>query len=230
MWIRCTRRRRSVSSWVSPGPLVPMPPACWRERAAGAAKPRQSVLQERELDLGLALGGARVLGEDVEDDRGAVDRRAPEDLLEVALLGGREIVFEHHRVRVDREADARAAPATLPEPRKVAGSGASRRWTTRATTSAPAVSTSSASSSSWCSSSSGVTPGKRTPTRTIFSRNVRSMSVSGCTSSFEPLHVGDELHRVPRAWPCSPSSSTAQRAARVVDDDAIARTGRVPSR
>ena len=117
------------------------------ERATRAAKTRQAVLEQRELDLGLAFRRARVLGEDVENDRRAVDRRAPEDLLKVALLGRREVVLEDHGVGVNREAISRNS-RTLPEPMNVAGSGLSRRWTTRATTSAPAVSTSSASSSS----------------------------------------------------------------------------------
>ena len=97
----------------------------------------------------------------------------------------------------------------------------------RATTSAPAVSTSSANSSSCWSSSSSLTPGKRTPTSTIFSRNVRSIRVSGCTSSREPLHVRDELH-----WSTQgrrrPSRVHAQRAAGVLDDDVDCR--QVPRR
>ena len=44
----------------------------------------------------------RVLGEDVEDQRDAVDDVAREQLLEVALLRGRELVVEHHEVDVER--------------------------------------------------------------------------------------------------------------------------------
>ena len=54
--------------------------------ARAAAQPRQPVAQERQLDLGLALERVGVLGEDVEDHRGAVERGAPEQLLEVELL------------------------------------------------------------------------------------------------------------------------------------------------
>ena len=57
------------------------------EGDAPAAQPGQAVAQQGQLDLGLALGAPGVLGEDVEDDRRAVDGRAPEQLLEVALLG-----------------------------------------------------------------------------------------------------------------------------------------------
>ncbi len=85
--MRRSSRRRSTSSWVSPGPLVPMPPACWRQAQPLAPQARQPVAQERQLHLGLAFLGAGVLGEDVEDHRRAVDGGATQDLLEVALLG-----------------------------------------------------------------------------------------------------------------------------------------------
>ena len=71
---------------------------------APAPQAGQPVAQQRQLDLGLALLAAGVLGEDVEDHRGAVDGRAPEQLLEVVLLRGRELVVEHDGVAVDLEA------------------------------------------------------------------------------------------------------------------------------
>ncbi len=74
------------------------------ERDPAAAQPGEPVAKERELDLRLALGAARVLREDVEDHRGAVDRGAAEQLLEVPLLGGGERAVEHHGVGVDGEA------------------------------------------------------------------------------------------------------------------------------
>ena len=76
-------------------------------QASGAAAPQagQSIAQERQLDLGFALEGVGVLGEDVEDHRGAIDRRAPEQLLEVELLSRRELVVEDDGVGVDLEAD-----------------------------------------------------------------------------------------------------------------------------
>ena len=43
------------------------------ERVAPAPQPGQPVAQQGQLHLGPALGGAGVLGEDVEDHRGAVD-------------------------------------------------------------------------------------------------------------------------------------------------------------
>src|SRR5437763_10212325 len=57
------------------------------EGLAPPPKPRQAVAQQGQLDLGPPLLGVGVLGEDVEDDRRAVDRRAPEQLLQVATLG-----------------------------------------------------------------------------------------------------------------------------------------------
>ena len=74
------------------------------QRGAAAAQARQPVAQERELHLRLALGAAGVLGEDVEDHRGAVDGRAAEQLLEVAVLRRRQLVVEYDRVRVEAPA------------------------------------------------------------------------------------------------------------------------------
>ena len=67
-----------------------------------AAHAGHVVLELRQLDLELALGGVGVAGEDVEDHRGAVDHRHPELLLEVALLARRELVVDRDEVRVRR--------------------------------------------------------------------------------------------------------------------------------
>ena len=84
---------------------VPMPPLCCdRLPLRAAPEAGQAVAQQRQLDLGLALERVGVLGEDVEDDRGAVDGRAAEQLLQVELLGRAELVVEHHGVGVDLEA------------------------------------------------------------------------------------------------------------------------------
>ena len=108
--MRRTRRRRSTSSCVSPGPRVPMPPACWLSDRPRPAQPGQPVAQERQLHLGLALGAAGVLGEDVEDHRGAVDGGAPEELLQVAVLGRRQLVVEDDGVGVEARAPAPRSP------------------------------------------------------------------------------------------------------------------------
>ena len=98
-------RRRSTSSWVSPGPLVPMPTGLLGERQPLAAQAREPVAAEGELDLRAALLGVGVLGEDVEDHGRPVDGGPAEDLLEVPLLGGRQLVVEDDRVGVHRLGD-----------------------------------------------------------------------------------------------------------------------------
>ena len=75
------------------------------ELHAAAAQAWQPVAQQRQLDLGLALLAGGVLGEDVEDHRGAVDGGAPEQLLEVVLLRRGELVVEDDGVAVDLEGD-----------------------------------------------------------------------------------------------------------------------------
>ena len=82
-----------------------MPPACWENDPPARRSRGSRYCKQRQFDLGLAFGSAGVLREDVQDHRGAVDRRAPEDLLQVALLGRREVVFEDHGVGVERETD-----------------------------------------------------------------------------------------------------------------------------
>ena len=64
------------------------------------AHAREVVLELRELDLELALGRAGVVGEDVEDDRRAVDHRHAELLLEVALLARQQLVVDRDQVGV----------------------------------------------------------------------------------------------------------------------------------
>ena len=65
-----------------------------------ATHAREVVLQLRELDLELAVGGVGVAGEDVEYHRGPVDHRKPERLLEVALLARGQLVVAGDQVRV----------------------------------------------------------------------------------------------------------------------------------
>ena len=55
-------------------------------RLAPATQPRQEVLELGQLDLRLALPALRVLGEDVEDQGGAVDDLDLDDVLERAPL------------------------------------------------------------------------------------------------------------------------------------------------
>ena len=72
-----------------------------REPGARTAQPRQAVAQLRQFDLRLALLAVRVLGEDVEDHRGAIERGAAEQLLEIELLRRSELVVEDDGVAVE---------------------------------------------------------------------------------------------------------------------------------
>ena len=65
-------------------------------------QPRQVVLQRGELDLEPALLGPRVAGEDVDDQRGAIEHLAVEELLEAALLVRLELVVDDEHVEVGR--------------------------------------------------------------------------------------------------------------------------------
>ena len=91
--IRSRARRRSVSIWLSPGPLVPIPPAESLEVGPQSAHPGQVVFELGQLHLQLALGRVGVVGEDVENHRRAVDHRHTERRLQVALLARRQLVI-----------------------------------------------------------------------------------------------------------------------------------------
>ena len=59
-------------------------------------QPRQQVLMLGERDLDRAFAGSRALRKDIQNQRGAVDDLAVESFLEIALLGGRELVVADH--------------------------------------------------------------------------------------------------------------------------------------
>ena len=67
-----------------------------------ATQSREHVLHLRQGHLGLTLTAGRVLGEDVEDQRGAVDHLDVDDLLERDELTRRELAVADHRVRPRR--------------------------------------------------------------------------------------------------------------------------------
>ena len=71
------------------------------EALALAPQPGQAVAEQGQLHLRLSLLAVGVLGEDVEDHRGAVDGGAAQDLLQVAALGRRQLLVEDDRVGVD---------------------------------------------------------------------------------------------------------------------------------
>ena len=81
-----------------------------------AAHPREVVLELRELDLELALGRVRVVGEDVEDHGRAVDHRHVERRLEVRSWRGAS--SSSHATRFAPDAlDRSFSSASLPRPR-----------------------------------------------------------------------------------------------------------------
>ena len=111
--LRCVSRRRSSSlsrrlSW--PIAASCEPAVRLELRLAGAARPDAAaealevlphaahpgevVLELCQLDLELAFGARRVLGEDVEDELGAVDHAQLELVLETALLARVEVVVD----------------------------------------------------------------------------------------------------------------------------------------
>ena len=61
---------------------------------------RQDMLQLRHLDLHFAFPRASSLGEDIEDERGAIEYLAIEHTLEIARLGWRKFVIENNGVDV----------------------------------------------------------------------------------------------------------------------------------
>ncbi len=116
-----------------------------RHRGALADHARQHVAQLGQLDLQLAVGAAGVLGEDVEDQRGAVDD------LELGLLGDRVrlrggevgVADQQLAVLLERADDDLAQLALAEEGARV---GCGRRWVTRSISWMPAVRHSSRSS------------------------------------------------------------------------------------
>ena len=58
------------------------------------------MLQLRQLDLELAFARASALGEDVENERGAVEDLAVKGRLQVAALGGGKLVIEDDSIHI----------------------------------------------------------------------------------------------------------------------------------
>ncbi len=83
-----------------------------------AGQPRQLVLELGELDLEAALVGLRMEREDVEDEAAPVDDLDLEELLERALLGGRQLVVGDQDVEpglaLGRDEILRLALADIP--------------------------------------------------------------------------------------------------------------------
>ena len=67
-----------------------------------AHQPGREVLELGQLDLELALEGARALGEDVEDQAGTVDHPALQQAFQVAFLGRAERMVEDDQLGLGR--------------------------------------------------------------------------------------------------------------------------------
>ncbi len=79
----------------------PDPTAGPRHRLTPATQPRQHVLQLGKLDLRLAFPGCRVLGENVQDQRGPVDDLDLDDVLQLAQLAGSQFTVADNGVGAD---------------------------------------------------------------------------------------------------------------------------------
>ena len=94
-------RRRSISSWLSPGPPRKPKPPRWRSKMRPRPHQARALIGERgKLDLEAALVGARARAENLEDQAGAVDDLAFPGALEIALLHRRDRGID------DRDRDA----------------------------------------------------------------------------------------------------------------------------
>ena len=76
------------------------------------------VLQLRELDFELALEAARALREDVEDEAVAIQHAPLDELLEIALLAGRERVVDQNDVGLRCACATSRSSSALPLPTK----------------------------------------------------------------------------------------------------------------
>src|SRR5690606_27432664 len=76
------------------------------QRPAPAAQPRQQVAELGQLDLGLALAAPRVLGEDVQDERGAVDDLDLDHVLQLPELAGGQLTVADDGVGAGGGGDA----------------------------------------------------------------------------------------------------------------------------
>ena len=79
--------RRSVSSWVSPGPRVPMPPPSCDISMPRPRQPRQHVLQLRQFHLQLTFAGPRMPRKNVEDQLRAVNHPRVDSFVRCCAAG-----------------------------------------------------------------------------------------------------------------------------------------------
>ncbi len=130
------------------GAAGPDPAAGTRQVGPHPGQAREVILERRQLDLEPPSRVFGVAGEDVDDQRRAIEDLAVEQLLEAALLVGAELVVDDEQVEVggrllvDQLGGATLARSTRPGP------GALGAGRAEPTTVAPAVSARAASSAS----------------------------------------------------------------------------------
>ena len=162
-------RRRSVSSLVSPGPRVPMPPPSRDSAAPDPDEPWEQIPQLSELHLQPAFSTASTAREDVENQLCSIDDLPSDCVFDLAQLRGCQLAVEHDDI--SHGFGARRHPAVELFPRR--GTSRGPAWTVpagrAARPSAPAASASRPSSSSDRSASNRRRLEPR-PTRTARSR------------------------------------------------------------
>src|SRR5439155_16435851 len=85
------------------GPYSPTPTADPAAVGIGADEARQEVMQPGRLDLETTFVGARMLGEDLEDDLGPIHHARLDLELEIALLARAEVLVADHHVELALE-------------------------------------------------------------------------------------------------------------------------------
>ncbi len=96
--MRARMRRRSYSNCCSPGPRVPMPPPSRESSTAASAQPRQQVVQLGQFHLQLSFAAPGAAGKNIQNQLGPVDHPQVQLALEVAQLGGREVVVDDDQI------------------------------------------------------------------------------------------------------------------------------------
>ena len=182
--------RRSVSNWVSPGPLEPMGPLplvpAWRSRWVHMPVSRgsrywywaSSTWRRPSLVLARWAKMSRI--------RPLRSRTwTPSSWVSTRIWEGLRSLSKMTMVASSLRTSSRIS-ATLPSPMKVRGSGAARFWSTTAATSPPAVSTRAPSSSRVSSSALSrlSSRGLLSPASTARSRG---FSTSVCTVFFSSI-------------------------------------------
>ena len=145
-------RRRSVSSFVSPGPRVPMPPP---RRESAAFAPTRRGIRYFSCASSTCSFPSRVRARRAKMSR--INWVRSSTFKSSAFSRLRSCAGDSSLSKITTSAPTSshetASDSTLPLPRNVAGSGFGRSCNTRSTTCAPAAAARPASSSSECSGS-----------------------------------------------------------------------------